>query len=74
MCVCVSVCVCTLICLLLVLFNLHSDGLWDVFQDQDAVDFVLKYQNDKENISKHLIAEALNRGSTDNVTVVVAWL
>ena len=50
------------------------DGLWDVIQDQQAVDFVLKYQEDKENISQHLINEALRRGSTDNITVVVAWL
>lgn len=53
---------------------LACDGLWDVIQDQQAVDFVLKYQEDKENISQHLINEALRRGSTDNITVVVAWL
>jgi serine/threonine protein phosphatase PrpC len=53
---------------------LACDGLWDVMEDQQAVDFVLKYENDKANISKHLINEALRRGTTDNVTVVVAWL
>jgi serine/threonine protein phosphatase PrpC len=51
-----------------------SDGLWDVFEDQQAVDMVWKYQNDKENVAKRLITEALTRGSTDNITVVVAWL
>jgi serine/threonine protein phosphatase PrpC len=53
---------------------LACDGLWDVMEDQQAVDFVLKYQDDKENLSKHLITEALRKGSTDNITVVVAWL
>jgi serine/threonine protein phosphatase PrpC len=53
---------------------LACDGLWDVMEDQQAVDFVVKYQDDKANISKHLINEALRRGTTDNVTVVVAWL
>ena len=53
---------------------LACDGLWDVLSDQEAVDFVLKYQHEKENISQHLINEALRRGSTDNVTVAVAWL
>jgi serine/threonine protein phosphatase PrpC len=51
-----------------------SDGLWDVFEDQQAVDMVWKYQDDKENMAKRLINEALTRGSTDNITVVVAWL
>lgn len=53
---------------------LACDGLWDVFDDQIAVNFVLNYKGAKEDLSKHLIDEALRRGSTDNVTVVVAWL
>jgi serine/threonine protein phosphatase PrpC len=40
-------------------------------EDQQAVNFVLKYRNDKANISKHLLHEALQtRGTTDNGTVV----
>ena len=50
------------------------DGLWDVMSDQQAVDFCLQYKEDKANISKYLIDEAIRRGTTDNVTVVVAWL
>jgi serine/threonine protein phosphatase PrpC len=50
---------------------LACDGLWEVMEDQQAVDFVLKYQDDKENRSKYLINEALRRGSTGNIT---AWL
>lgn len=50
------------------------DGLWDVFQDQEAVDFVNKFQNEREKIAEHLVNEAIRKGSTDNVSVVVAWL
>jgi serine/threonine protein phosphatase PrpC len=50
------------------------DGLWDVMSDQQAVDLCLKYQEDKQNMSKYLVDEAIRRGTTDNVTVVVAWL
>ncbi len=50
------------------------DGMWDVFQDQEAVDFVFKYQHERENIAHHLVNEAIRRGSTDNISVVVAWL
>ncbi len=54
---------------------LACDGLWDVFEDQNAVDFVLGYyESHKVDVSTLLINEALRRGTTDNVTVVVAWL
>ncbi|KAL3929808.1 MAG: hypothetical protein SGBAC_012045 [Bacillariaceae sp.] len=54
---------------------LACDGLWDVFEDQQAVDMVWKYYaDDPENVAKVLIQEALVRGSTDNISVVVAWL
>jgi serine/threonine protein phosphatase PrpC len=53
---------------------LACDGLWDVLDDQHAVDFVLGYKGYKADVSKLLINEALRRGTTDNVTVVVAWL
>jgi len=50
------------------------DGLWDVIQDQEAVDFVLKRIAEKELVAKYLVEEALKRGSTDNITVSVAFL
>lgn len=56
-------------------FNwLNSDGLWDVFKDQQAVDMVLDHVDDPENVAKYLVKEALARGSTDNITALVAWL
>ena len=52
------------------------DGLWDVMKDQEAVDYVRNHvdANGKESQSKVayiLIEEALRRGSTDNITVIV---
>ena len=53
---------------------LACDGLWDVFKDQEAVDFVLARIDERDQVSKYLVAEALKRGSTDNITVCVAFL
>lgn len=60
------------------------DGVWDVILDQEACDLVrshlnkashtsemIKYMNTSANV---LCKEALDRGSTDNVTVLVVWL
>ena len=53
---------------------LACDGLWDVMSDQEAVDFVLQYKEEKERVARYLVKEALRKGSTDNITVSVAWL
>ncbi|KAL9180216.1 hypothetical protein ACHAXT_008186 [Thalassiosira profunda] len=55
------------------------DGLWDVMEDQEAVDLVRKFVGAKgskarEEVAQFLIDESLRRGSTDNVTVIVYWL
>lgn len=61
------------------------DGLWDVMEDQEAVDMVRKYvvesdsdnekqHNSKEQTAQILIDEAMRRGSADNITVIVHWL
>ncbi|EED93372.1 hypothetical protein THAPSDRAFT_262201, partial [Thalassiosira pseudonana CCMP1335] len=47
------------------------DGLWDVMEDQEAVDMVRKYV---EQTAQILIDEAMRRGSADNITVIVHWL
>ena len=53
------------------------DGLWDVIEDQDAVNevqlFLLK-GGEKEKAAQMLCDLALERGSTDNITVIVTWL
>jgi len=60
------------------------DGLWDVVEDQEAVDLVRNFVNDassihssknrRDKVARFLIDEALRRGSTDNITVIVYWL
>lgn len=50
------------------------DGLFDVMTDQEAVDLVRKFQGDKSDAANQLVREALSRGTTDNVTAVVAWI
>jgi len=49
---------------------LASDGLWDVCMNQDAVDLVRAIA-DPEKAAKRLTAEAYERGSNDNITVVI---
>lgn len=58
------------------------DGLWDVLQNQDAVDFVLSKYNDKitntktkseNNIAYKLSELALNKGSQDNITTIIIF-
>jgi len=68
------------------------DGLWDVLDDQKAVDLVRNALSGppavttdrctgkqvtvdpKESVAEMLVKEAVKRGSTDNVTAIVAWL
>ncbi|KAH1201826.1 putative protein phosphatase 2C 27 [Glycine soja] len=51
-----------------------SDGIWDVFRSQNAVDFArrrLQEHNDVKQCCKEVIGEAIKRGATDNLTVVM---
>ena len=62
------------------------DGLWDVFENQQAVNFILNKLHNmnksdiKDNMSNinniaYLLAcEAIRRGSTDNVSVIIVLL
>ena len=55
------------------------DGLWDVMEDQEAVDFVRSQVNSqrlesREEVASLLIELAMKRRSTDNITVIVYWL
>ena len=55
------------------------DGLWDVMEDDEAVDAVRDHvaKNglaSRTDVASILVNEALERGSTDNITVIVKWL
>ncbi|XP_028760707.1 probable protein phosphatase 2C 27 [Neltuma alba] len=50
------------------------DGIWDVFTSQNAIDFArrrLRKHNDVKLCCKEMVGEAMKRGSTDNLTVVM---
>ena len=47
-----------------------SDGLWDVCQDQQAVDLVKGFGNSKQ-MAKGLVTYAKKNGSLDNISVLV---
>ncbi|PIA45628.1 hypothetical protein AQUCO_01600092v1 [Aquilegia coerulea] len=51
-----------------------SDGIWDVFTSQNAIDFTrrrLQEHNDVKLCCKEMVEEAIKRGAIDNLTVVV---
>lgn len=51
-----------------------SDGIWDVFRSQNAVDFIrrrLQEHNDAKLCCKEVVEEAMKRGAIDNLTVVI---
>jgi protein phosphatase PTC1 len=51
------------------------DGLWDVVEDQQAVDLLLEFKDASANeLSKRLLVKALQDGSTDNLSIVVIKL
>jgi serine/threonine protein phosphatase PrpC len=61
---------------------LACDGLWDVIDNQEAINIVLneyydiktgKKLNVKKNVAKQLAETAIQKGSTDNVTVLVVF-
>lgn len=53
---------------------LGCDGVWDVLSNQDVVDFVLfelKRTKNLKKICKKLTQYALDKGSQDNITVII---
>lgn len=52
---------------------LACDGLWDVIGDQEACELISN-ANDPDEAAKLLVRLALERGTTDNVTVMVIFL
>ena len=50
---------------------LATDGLWDVFTNEEAVDFIRTKLHEPYFGARSLVVEAFNRGSLDNITVLV---
>lgn len=48
-----------------------TDGLWDVFSNQESVDYISKHLNEPHFGAKSITVEAFVRGSTDNISVIV---
>jgi serine/threonine protein phosphatase PrpC len=50
------------------------DGLWDVLGEAEAAELVASTVKEPGMAAKRLVAEAMTRGSGDNITVIVAFL
>ncbi|XP_063703439.1 protein phosphatase 1L [Culicoides brevitarsis] len=50
---------------------LASDGLWDVFQNEEAVAYIKEHLNEPHFGAKSICLEAYTRGSLDNISVMV---
>ena len=53
---------------------LACDGLWDVLTVDDVAGLVAATVKEPGMVAKRLVAEAMTRGSGDNITAVVAFL
>lgn len=51
-----------------------SDGLWDVVSSQEVVSIIKDTVKEPGMCSKRLATEAAERGSSDNITVIVVFL
>ncbi|XP_057427487.1 protein kinase and PP2C-like domain-containing protein isoform X2 [Lotus japonicus] len=51
-----------------------SDGLWDVMSSMEVIDIINKTVKEPGMCSKRLATEAVERGSKDNITVIVVFL
>lgn len=50
---------------------LATDGLWDCFSSEEAVDFIKERLSEPHFGAKSLVMQAYYRGSVDNITVMV---
>lgn len=50
---------------------LATDGVWDVFSNEEVVEFVAQSLDKPLHGAKELVQAAYNRGSSDNITAIV---
>ncbi|KAE9529252.1 hypothetical protein AGLY_011928 [Aphis glycines] len=50
---------------------LASDGLWDTFTNEEAVECIKQHIDDSFHGAQYLTIQSYNRGSLDNITVLV---
>ncbi|XP_026821193.1 protein phosphatase 1L [Rhopalosiphum maidis] len=50
---------------------LASDGLWDTFTNEEAIECIKKHIDDSFHGAQYLTIQSYNRGSLDNITVLV---
>jgi len=50
---------------------LASDGLWDTFTNEEAIECIKKHIDDSFYGAQYLTIQSFNRGSLDNITVLV---
>lgn len=50
-----------------------SDGLWDVINNLDVIKMIKDTVKEPGMCSKRLATEAVERGSKDNITVIVVF-
>lgn len=50
---------------------LASDGLWDTFSNEEAVNFIKERLNEPDFGAKSITLQSYYRGSLDNITVVI---
>lgn len=51
-----------------------SDGLWDALSNEDVISLIKDTVKEPSMCSKRLATEAIERGSKDNITVIVVFL
>ena len=50
-----------------------TDGIWDIFKDEDVLDISKKFDNSKELCNK-LVYQSIEKGSMDNISCFVISL
>ena len=55
---------------------LACDGVWDVLSDEQVIAFVREKSMEmaQKDVGRALVDEALRKGSTDNITVLIVYL